>query len=59
VEFFREHFGPTKTAVAQLDPAGQAAYAQDQENLWSAHNEGGDGRSLVRAEYLEVIAVRA
>jgi SAM-dependent methyltransferase len=59
VEFFREYFGPTKTAVAQLDAAGQAAYAQDQENLWSAYNEGGEGRSLVRAEYLEVIAVRA
>ena len=59
VAFFRQYFGPTKTAFARLDAAQQANYARDMENLWQAHNEAGDGKTLVQNEYLEVIATRA
>jgi hypothetical protein len=31
----------------------------DLEALWSAHNRGGDDLTVVSAEYLEVIAVKA
>ena len=31
----------------------------DLEELWSAHNRGGDEFTVVSSEYLEVIAVRA
>jgi len=58
VKFFREHFGPTQVAFARLDPESQAAYAADLENLWSEHNEAGDGRTVVQGEYLEVVATR-
>jgi len=61
VQFFRDYFGPTRVAFAKLDAAGQAAYAAEMESLWREHNEAGvsdtrGGRTLIRAEYLEVIA---
>jgi ubiquinone/menaquinone biosynthesis C-methylase UbiE len=58
VQFFREYFGPTKVAFSRLDEAGQAAYAADLEKSWSSYNEGEAGRTLVPAEYLEVVATR-
>jgi SAM-dependent methyltransferase len=59
VQYFREYFGPTKTAFARLDPAGQEAFAADAEALWRQHNQGEEGRTFARAEYLEVVATRA
>jgi SAM-dependent methyltransferase len=59
VKYFREHFGPSKTAFARLDAAGQSALAEDMEAHWSKHNQGGNDHTLVRSEYLEVIATRA
>lgn len=59
VQFFREYFGPTQMAFSRLDPAGQSALAADLEKLWGEHNKGENGRTLVSAEYLEVIAARA
>ena len=59
VQYFREHFGPTKTAFARLDESGQAAFAAETESLWAASNLNGPGRTRVQAEYLEVLAVRA
>lgn len=59
VQFFRTYFGPTQMAFSKLDAAGQAALAADLEKLWSEHNQGDNGRTLVSAEYLEVIATRA
>jgi ubiquinone/menaquinone biosynthesis C-methylase UbiE len=59
VRFFREYFGPTKIAFSRLTEQEQAAYASDLEKLWREHNEARDGRTVIRAEYLEVIAVRS
>jgi ubiquinone/menaquinone biosynthesis C-methylase UbiE len=58
VQFFREHFGPTKVAFSRLDAAAQEAYRDDLEKLWSEHNQADDGRTLVENEYLEVIGTR-
>lgn len=59
VQFFRDFFGPTKIAFSRLDSAGQAEYAQATENLWREHNEASGDRTVIRGEYLEVIATRA
>ena len=59
VSFFRRYFGPTQTAFARLDEAGQAALAADLESLWAEHNMSNDGNTSVHAEYLDVRAVRA
>jgi hypothetical protein len=56
VQFFRQYFGPTQMAFSRLETAGQAAYAAELESLWREHNESKDGTTLVRSEYLEVIA---
>ena len=59
VQFFRRYFGPTQMTFAKLDAAGQANLAADLEKLWREQNEASGGRTMVRNEYLEVIATRA
>ncbi|MGP0072319.1 MAG: class I SAM-dependent methyltransferase [Bryobacteraceae bacterium] len=59
VQFFRRYFGPTQAAFARLDSDAQTAYAADLEQLWSEYNEAPAGRTVVRAEFLEVVATRA
>ena len=58
VQFFRQNFGPTKTAFSKLDAPGQEAFAADMEKLWSENNEAEGNCTKVRNEYLEVIATR-
>jgi hypothetical protein len=59
VEFFRQYYGPTNRAFASLDENAAKALRDELQALWSAHNRGGDELTVVSAEYLEVIAVRA
>lgn len=56
VALFATYFGPTKQALARLDPAGQQAMIHDLVRLWTEHNEAKNGGILVHAEYLEVYA---
>jgi len=59
VEFFRQYYGPTNRAFASLDENASNALRSELQTLWFAHNRGGDELTVVSAEYLEVIAVRA
>lgn len=59
VEHFRKYFGPTQKAFESLDDAAQDALRKDMVELWTEHNHGTDGTTVVTSEYLEVIAVRA
>jgi len=59
VEFFRENYGPTKVAFASLDNDAARKLRCDLEELWTRHNLGGDELTIVPAEYLEILAVRA
>jgi SAM-dependent methyltransferase len=59
VGFFRRYFGPTKMAFSRLDENGQKALAAQLESLWMEHNTAKDGSTAVKAEYLEVRAIRA
>ena len=59
VEFFRQYYGPTNRAFASLDGTAARKLREELEELWSAHNRGGDDLTVVASEYLEVIAVRA
>jgi SAM-dependent methyltransferase len=58
VEFFREYFGPVKMTFARLDPARQKEYRDDMEKLWSENNQGGDQKTSIQNEYLEVVGTR-
>lgn len=59
VAFFRKYFGPTQMAFSKLDDAGQLALATQLESLWHEHNLSNDGVTEIKAEYLDVRAVRA
>ena len=59
VEFYRQYYGPTNRAFASLDADAGRQLRKELEELWSSHNLAGDGFTVVKAEYLEVMAVRA
>lgn len=61
VALFRKYFGPTHTAFARLDEAGQTALAADLEAHWSAANTAPDPatHTLVHNQYLQVTAIRS
>ena len=59
VNFFRLYYGPVNRAFASLDRAGRKNLHRELEAIWSAHNRGRNGFTLVAAEYLELIATRA
>jgi hypothetical protein len=60
VEFFRQYYGPTTRAFATLGEADRSALRADLVELWTAHNQTTEpGRTVVDAEYLEVVGIRA
>lgn len=59
VEFFRENYGPMSRAFASLDLAGQEVLRNELVELWSEGAGFGRDRTVVDAEYLEVIAAVA
>jgi 2-polyprenyl-3-methyl-5-hydroxy-6-metoxy-1,4-benzoquinol methylase len=59
VEFFRVNYGPMTRAFDSLNREGQEALRGELVSLWSAHNKAVDGTTIVAAEYLQVIAIRA
>lgn len=59
VELFRQCYGPTNRAFASLSEDAGRELRADLEALWQKHNRGGDELTVVAAEYLEVVAVRA
>jgi SAM-dependent methyltransferase len=58
VQFFSEYFGPIRMAFSRLNEAGRSAYRDDLEKLWSEHNQGSDGTTVIPNDYLEVLATR-
>ena len=58
VDFFRKNYGPVSRAFASLDAKGQEQLAEELVSLWSAHNKSEGNKTMVDAEYLEVVAIR-
>jgi ubiquinone/menaquinone biosynthesis C-methylase UbiE len=60
VEFFREYYGPSNRAFATLAEAQREALRKELAELWASNNLSKDGsRTIVDAEYLEVVGIRA
>ena len=59
VDFFRQYYGPTNRAFRSLNETEARQLREELEALWSAHNRAGNDLTVVQAEYLEVIAIRA
>jgi SAM-dependent methyltransferase len=60
VEFFREHYGPTTSAFGTLSANDREALRAALTELWATHNQATEpGRTIVDAEYLQVVGTRA
>jgi SAM-dependent methyltransferase len=58
LQIFRDYYGPTHKAFAALDPARQAALAQDITALLNRLNTAGAASLVVPGEYLEVVITK-
>ena len=59
VQHFRLYYGPINQAFAALDAQESEELRRTLEALWTRHNRAGQEGTVVSAEYLEVIGVRA
>jgi SAM-dependent methyltransferase len=59
IEFFRNFFGPIKTAFEAVGPEGEAELTADLERVLDDLSVGGTRALVVEPEYLQVIATRA
>jgi SAM-dependent methyltransferase len=59
LDFFRQFFGPVKTAYETVGPAGEAALTADLREFLEANNTAGKRALVLEPEYLEVVATRA
>jgi ubiquinone/menaquinone biosynthesis C-methylase UbiE len=55
-EHFKTYFGPTVMALKAMGEENHEAFTKDLVDLWSQNNTRTDGTTLVKGEYLEVIA---
>jgi hypothetical protein len=51
-------FGSAVTALEALDPVARERLSQDMRAMFEQANQASDGRVVVPAEYLEVVALR-
>jgi hypothetical protein len=58
LQIFRDYYGPTHKAFAALDPARQAALADDITALLNRLNSAGPSSLVVPGEYLEVVITK-
>jgi SAM-dependent methyltransferase len=59
IEFFRNYFGPIKTAFENVGPDGEQALTDDLKRVLDQLSTGGQRALVVEPEYLQVIATRA
>jgi SAM-dependent methyltransferase len=59
LEFFRTYYGPVHKAFLALDPAGQAALAEDLRATVGRFNTATDGTMRVPSAYAEIVVTKA
>jgi hypothetical protein len=59
VDFFARYYGPTHKAFSTLDEPARERLRDELVALWSSANLAGPHDTMVKAEYLEVIAQRS
>lgn len=55
-EFFKTYFGPTVMAMKAMGEENHEPFTNDLVNIWTENNTKTDGSTLVKSEYLEVVA---
>ena len=58
VDFFRQYYGPVNRAFASLNQKDGQLLHNELTQLWSTYNRGSRDFTVVKAEYLEVMAIR-
>lgn len=58
VEFFKTYFGPTVMAMKAMGEENHQAFTDDLVQVWTENNIKDDGSTLVKSEYLEVVATK-
>lgn len=58
LDVFKSWYGPVLKAFAALEPAAQAALADDLTALAEKFNRSGDATMIVPSEYLEIVVTR-
>jgi ubiquinone/menaquinone biosynthesis C-methylase UbiE len=58
VEYFRTVYGPVKRAFGSLDHAEQQSLREDLATVFSTHSDTKNATTVLRAEYLDVSAIR-
>ena len=58
VERFKTYFGPTVMALKAMGEDNHEPFTRDLVELWSKNNTKNDGTTLVKSEYLEVLATK-
>jgi SAM-dependent methyltransferase len=59
LDFFRQFFGPIKSAYDAVGPAGEASFTADMKTFLEANNTAGERALVIEPEYLEVVATKA
>lgn len=57
-EHFKTHFGPTVMALKAMGEENHEPYTRDLIEMYEANNTKTDGTTLIKSEYLEVIATK-
>ena len=57
-EHFKTYFGPTVMALKAMGEENHEAFTKDLVELWDQNNTKDDGTTLVKSEYLEVVATK-
>jgi hypothetical protein len=57
-EFFKTFFGPTVMALKAMGEENHVPLTNDLVNIWTENNTKTDGSTLVKSEYLEVVATK-
>ncbi|MCW5957655.1 MAG: class I SAM-dependent methyltransferase [Pyrinomonadaceae bacterium] len=57
-EFFKTFFGPTVMALKAMGEENHVPFTNDLVNIWTENNTKNDGSTLVKGEYLEVVATK-
>lgn len=59
IEFFRDYFGPIKSAFEKVGPEGEEDLTEDLRTMLAEVNTAGDKALVLEPEYLQVVATRA
>jgi SAM-dependent methyltransferase len=59
IEFFRNYFGPIKSAYEKVGPEGEQALTEDLRQMLAEVNTAGDRALVIEPEYLRLIGTRA